>query len=150
MVRHARPLPGASAGLRSVDDMEGIMNFLPNISKLSVPLVVCGILAVALTATRPTQAQDATLPGLLPGLARALVVDVRDPEAAGRIKVKFPWLPGEVETWARVTLPLGGNRTGLWALPEVGDQVVVGFEHGDVRRPIIVGSLWDGTPPPSR
>jgi uncharacterized protein involved in type VI secretion and phage assembly len=132
--------------------MEGTMNILPNISKWSVSLVVFCILAVALTATRPTHAQDATLPGLHPalGLARALVVDVRDPEAAGRIKIKFPWLLREVETWAHVSLPLGGNRTGLWALPEVGDQVIVGFEHGDVRSPIIIGSLWDGTPPPSR
>jgi len=131
--------------------MEGAMNILPNISKWSVSLVVFCILAVALTATRPTQAQDATLPRLRPalGLARALVVDVRDPETAGRIKVKFPWLPREVETWAHVSLPLGGNRTGLWALPGIGDEVVVGFERGDVRSPIIIGSLWDGKPPPS-
>jgi uncharacterized protein involved in type VI secretion and phage assembly len=126
--------------------MEGTMNILPNISKWSVLVVVFCILAAALVATRPTQAQDS---GHRPafGLARAQVVDVRDPDSAGRIKVKFPWLPREVETWARVSLPLGGNRTGLWALPEVGDEVIVGFEHGDVRRPIILGSLWNGDRP---
>ena len=127
------------------------MNIFPRISRWSASLFMLCILAVALTATKPTQAQDANPPGLRPalGLARALVVDVRDPQAAGRIKVKFPWLPGEVETWARVSLPLGGNRTGLWALPEVGDEVLVGFEHGDVRSPIVIGSLWDGKPPPA-
>jgi uncharacterized protein involved in type VI secretion and phage assembly len=128
--------------------MEGTMNILPNISKWPVLLVAFCILAVALTATRPTQAQDS---GQRPafGLARAQVVDVRDPESAGRIKVKFPWLPREVETWARVSLPLGGNRTGLWALPEVGDEVVIGFEHGDLNSPIVVGSFWNGDRPPT-
>lgn len=88
------------------------MNRFSGISKWSVLVVVFFILAAALVATRPTQAQDS---GQRPafGLARAQVVDVRDPDSAGRIKVKFPWLAREVETWARVSLPLGGNRTGL-------------------------------------
>lgn len=128
------------------------MNNFPRISKWSVSLLIFCILVVALAATRPTQARDTSPSGSCQafGLARALVVEVRDPEAAGRIKIKFPWLLREVETWAHISLPLGGNRTGLWALPEIGDQVIVGFEHGDVRSPIIIGSLWDGTPPPSR
>jgi uncharacterized protein involved in type VI secretion and phage assembly len=128
------------------------MNNFPGIPKWSVSLLIFCILVVALAATRPTQAQDTSPSGSSKafGLARALVVDIRDPEADGRIKIKFPWLLREVETWAHVSLPLGGNRTGLWALPGVGDEVVVGFEHGDLRRPIIIGSLWDGTPPPSR
>jgi uncharacterized protein involved in type VI secretion and phage assembly len=128
------------------------MNNFPGISKWSVSLLIFGILVVALAATRPTQAQDTSPSGSCQacGLARARVVEARDPEAAGRIKIKFPWLLREVEIWAHVSLPLGGNRTGLWALPEIGDEVVVGFEHGDVRSPIIIGSLWDGTPPPSR
>jgi len=128
------------------------MNNFPGISKWSVSLLIFCILVVALAATRPTQAQNTSPSGSCQafGLTRALVVEVRDPEAAGRIKIKFPWLLREVETWAHVSLPLGGNRTGLWALPEIGDEVVVGFEHGDVRSPIIIGSLWDGTPPPTR
>jgi uncharacterized protein involved in type VI secretion and phage assembly len=124
------------------------MTSFPRISRWSVSLGALGILFALLVATRPTQAQDS---GQRPafGLARAQVVDVRDPDSAGRIKVKFPWLPREVETWARVSLPLGGNRTGLWALPEVGDQVVIGFEHGDVQSPVIIGSLWNGDRPPT-
>lgn len=121
------------------------------ISNWSISLVFLCLLVVAVTATRPTQAQDTNQRGTRQvfGLVRGIVVDVRDPEAAGRIKVKFPWLSREVETWARVSLPLGGNRTGLWALPEVNDEVVVGFEHGDVDRPIVIGSLWNGGNPPT-
>ncbi len=108
------------------------------------------ILVVTLASTRPTQAQSASAPGARPaiGVARALVMDIHDPSAAGRIKVKFPWLPREPEVWAPVSLPLGGNRTGLWALPEIGDEVLVGFEHGDVRAPVVIGSFWNGEAPP--
>jgi hypothetical protein len=69
----------------------------------------------------------------------------------GRIKVRFPWLRDgkeEAEAWARVSLPLGGNATGSWALPEVDDEVLVAFEHADLARPVVLGSLWNGTAPP--
>ena len=40
---------------------------------------------------------------------------------------------------------------GSLFLPEVGDEVLVAFEHGDLRRPYIVGKLWNTTdPPPER
>lgn len=84
------------------------------------------------------------------GVAPAIVVDVHDPEASGRIKVSFPWLRGaeDATLWARVSLPLGGNATGLWALPEVGDGVLVAFEQGDLGHPVVLGSLWNGTDRP--
>jgi uncharacterized protein involved in type VI secretion and phage assembly len=61
--------------------------------------------------------------------------------------VHFPWLREDkgAEAWARVSLPLGGNATGFWTLPEVGDEVLVGFEHGDLQRPVVLGSLWNGS-----
>lgn len=130
---------------------EGVMTRLLRLSGCAVSLAILYLLAGAIVATRAAQAQDASLlvprPGL--GLARAVVVDLQDPSAAGRIKVKFPLLPRDVEEWAHVSLPLGGNRTGLWALPEIGDEVIVGFEHGDVRPPIVLGSLWNGQRPPT-
>ncbi len=111
------------------------MTRLLRLSGWAVSLAILYVLGGAIVATRAAQAQDASLlvprPG--PGLARAVVVDLQDPSAAGRIEVKFPWLPRDVEEWAHVSLPLGGNRTGLWALPEIGDEVIVGFEHGDAR-----------------
>jgi uncharacterized protein involved in type VI secretion and phage assembly len=103
---------------------------------------------LGLALTRSTAAQDEAFSGGRAfGLVRGIVVDVQDPDAAGRIKVKFPFLPNSPEIWARVSLPLGGNQTGLWALPDIGDEVVVGFEQGDPRRPFVIGSVWDGKRP---
>jgi phage baseplate assembly protein gpV len=79
------------------------------------------------------------------GLHLAIVVDNKD--GAGnpgyRVKVKFPWL-NEQETsfWARIAVPMGGAGRGTYVLPEIDDQVLVVFEHGDINRPILVGSLW--------
>ena len=128
------------------------MKSRPGISKLSVSLAAGCILILTLASTRPTRAQDGDRPDVprrVFGVRVAVVVELNDPSAAGRIKVEIPSLAGSLEVWARVSLPLGGNRTGLWALPEVGDEVVVAFENGDVSRPFVVGSLWDGKKPPT-
>lgn len=88
------------------------------------------------------------------GVARGLVVGVvsnnKDPENRARVKVKFPWLADEAESpWARLAMPMAGKDRGLLLIPEVNDEVVVGFEHGDFNRPYIIGSVWNGvdTPP---
>jgi type VI secretion system (T6SS) baseplate-like injector VgrG len=107
-------------------------------------LVVLCLLVTGLGSARPTHAQDSRLPLAHLGVALAVVVDVNDPEDAGRIKVRFPWVRGDVEAWALVSLPLGGNHTGFWTLPEIGDEVIIGFEHGEVRSPVVLGSLWNG------
>src|SRR5262249_19660009 len=39
---------------------------------------------------------------------------------------------------------MAGAGRGLFYLPEIGDEVVVGFDHGDIHRPFILGSLWNG------
>ena len=64
-----------------------------------------------------------------------------------QIKVKYPWLPPgdsgeEASFWARILVPMAGARRGTYFLPEVDDQVLVVFEHGDVSRPIVVGGIW--------
>ncbi len=54
--------------------------------------------------------------------------------------MKFPALGDNIEgTWARVALPGAGKDAGMAFLPEVDDEVVVGFEHGDTRRPVVLG-----------
>lgn len=75
-----------------------------------------------------------------------LVTNNKDAEGKmGRVKVKFPWLEDNVESdWCRVASPMAGNDRGFLYLPEVNDEVLVAFEHGDVRRPYIIGSLWNG------
>jgi len=84
------------------------------------------------------------------GVVVGLVTNNKDPEGLGRVKVKFPWLSDADESdWARVAAPMAGNDRGAYFLPEVDDEVLVAFEHGDARSPYVVGALWNGkdTPP---
>jgi phage protein D/phage baseplate assembly protein gpV len=72
-----------------------------------------------------------------------LVTNCDDPLKLGRVKVKFPTLTDDDESaWARVVAPGAGPDRGLQAIPEVGDEVLVGFELGDTRRPYVLGGLW--------
>ena len=80
----------------------------------------------------------------LRGVWLAIVTDNKDDGQPFRVKVKFPWLPGDEKTyWARIAVPMAGPDRGTYFLPEVDDQVLVVFEHGDVERPIVIGSLWN-------
>ncbi len=86
-------------------------------------------------------------PGGFFGLYPALVTDIVDPRSMGRIQVRFPWLGtdgDEVRAWATLLTPYADDDQGWEFLPAVGTQVVVGFEAGDLRRPYIVGSAWNG------
>lgn len=84
------------------------------------------------------------------GVVVGQVTDNNDPESLGRVKVRFPWLSDDYETWwARVPQPGAGSKRGMLFLPEVGDEVLVAFEHGDVRRPYVVGQLYNGVDKPS-
>lgn len=83
------------------------------------------------------------------GVTIAVVTNIKDPDGVGRIKVKFPWLSGEDESaWARVLTPMAGEDRGFYFLPEVDDEVLVAFEHGDIAFPYILGSLWNGKDKP--
>lgn len=82
------------------------------------------------------------------GVYPAIVTDLVDPDSLGRIEVKFPWLGGDgdsrVRAWATLLSPYADNEQGIQTLPEVDSQVVVAFEAGNLRRPYIVGSCWNG------
>lgn len=68
-----------------------------------------------------------------------------DDEIGHRVKLKFPWLSDQDESdWARVVSIGAGKDRGFYCLPEVGDEVLVAFEHGDVARPYVLGTLWNG------
>jgi len=78
-----------------------------------------------------------------------IVTNNNDPEDMGRVKVKFPWLADDQEsTWARVVSPMAGSGRGLYFLPEVNDEVLVAFDHGDVHFPYVIGVLWNGQDKP--
>ncbi|MEJ8632143.1 VgrG-related protein [Streptomyces sp. MS2.AVA.5] len=78
--------------------------------------------------------------GLVPGT----VTNIKDPKEQGRVKVQLPWLSDDYESnWAR-TVQFGGSRGHGVVVPEVGDEVLVGFEHGSLDRPYVLGSLYNG------
>lgn len=78
-----------------------------------------------------------------PGLSVGKVTNANDPKSGGRVKVKYPGLSSEYETgWARVVALGGGNNRGAVFTPEVDDEVLVAFEGGDPRQPVVVGGLF--------
>jgi uncharacterized protein involved in type VI secretion and phage assembly len=83
------------------------------------------------------------------GIVIGLVRDLEDPENIGRVRVSYPYLGDETSDWARLVTQMAGKDRGIFFRPEVGDEVLVAFELGDVRRPYILGSLWStaDTPP---
>ena len=89
------------------------------------------------------------------GVYPAIVVDNVDPENSGRVKVGLPQIlvsgGSGHEIWARMATLMAGADRGTWFVPDVDDEVVVAFEEGDVRRPYVLGALWNAAnPPPDR
>lgn len=88
--------------------------------------------------------------GQMPGLVEAIVIDNVDPEQMGRVKVKFPTLPEMPESfWCRLVMPMAGRERGWMTIPEIDDEVLVAFVHGDFNHAIVLGALYNGvdTPP---
>ncbi|BAK33376.1 hypothetical protein MLP_03620 [Microlunatus phosphovorus NM-1] len=107
------------------------------------------------TTITVTGKQDRSLLGLAsggarsrrtpPGVVIAQVTDVKDPDKLGRVTLKFPWLNDQyVSGWARVVYQGAGKDRGWVVPPEVGDEVLVGFELQDFDRPVVLGGLYNG------
>ena len=93
--------------------------------------------------------ERASQAGRLAGVVIGIVTNNQDPDELGRVKVKFPWLSDADESaWARVAVLMAGKERGTYFLPEVEDEVLVAFEHGDLRFPYVIGSLWNGKDAP--
>jgi uncharacterized protein involved in type VI secretion and phage assembly len=87
--------------------------------------------------------------GRVHGVAAGMVTNNQDPEGLGRVKVKFPWLSDDNESdWIRIATPMAGGGRGSFFLPEVDDEVLLAFEHGDINRPFVIGALWNGVDHP--
>jgi len=83
------------------------------------------------------------------GFVVGIVTNLNDPAGLNRVKVKFPALTEEDESnWARIVHPMAGGQAGWVSMPAVNDEVLVGFEHGDFRRPYVMGSLYNGKDKP--
>ena len=87
--------------------------------------------------------------GRINGVVVGIVQSLEDPKNLGRIEVQFPWLSDQNKSyWARVATFMSGSRRGSWFMPELGDEVLVAFEHGCVQHPYVVGFLWNGKDKP--
>ncbi len=84
------------------------------------------------------------------GVFEGIVTENHDPEGEGRVRLELPWYSGnEVTGWCRVGQLYAGNGYGSLFVPEVGDEVLVAFVHGDMRLPIVLGGLYNGLDRPS-
>lgn len=82
----------------------------------------------------------------IPGVVLALVKSTKDPDGLGRVQITFPWRGKEEDEelyWARFSTLMGGNGRGTFFYPDVDDEVLVAFEHGDIDSPYIIGALWN-------
>ena len=83
------------------------------------------------------------------GVVIGVVTNNNDPQKMGRVKIKFPWRESSDESnWTRIATAMAGKDRGTYFLPEVGDEVLVSFEHGDMQHPYVIGALWNGQDKP--
>jgi Rhs element Vgr protein len=99
----------------------------------------------------PAEIMEAAASGLLPGLSGlqlGLVTSLEDPDGENRIQLRIPMIDASEEgIWARVaTLDAGDNR-GSFFLPEVDDEVAVGFLNDDPRNPVVLGMFNSSAKP---
>lgn len=100
--------------------------------------------------TVDTETREA-IAGRIFGVVVGVVTNNKDPDNLGRVKLKFPWLSDQDEdesNWARIAAPMAGKERGFYFLPEVDDEVLVGFEQGNPRFPYVLGVLWNGKDAP--
>lgn len=79
----------------------------------------------------------------------AQVVSLDDPDSRNRVQVRLLAHDGvgeqDAPLWARVVAPFAGSDRGVFFLPDVDDEVLVVFVGGDMRHPLIIGGLWNGS-----
>lgn len=91
-----------------------------------------------------------TFPKCMP--SRAIVMDNEDPETLGRIRVQFNWQKQQDESmmtpWLRIVQPYSGKDKGFSFIPEIDEEVMVGFECDNAERPYIIGAYFNGVDSP--
>jgi uncharacterized protein involved in type VI secretion and phage assembly len=86
--------------------------------------------------------------GHVKGLAIAIVRQNKDSTGHVSVKVSYPWHTKPSDSYdARIAVPMAGKSRGTYFVPEVNDEVLVGFDKGDIRHPYVVGCLWNGADP---
>lgn len=75
--------------------------------------------------------------------------DSNNQAPTGWVEVKYGWLGDQVvSAWARIATVGGGATRGIVFMPEVDDEVLIGFENGDPMRPVVIGALFGTTDTP--
>ena len=83
------------------------------------------------------------------GVTTGRVINLIDLMQLGRVQVQLPFIDAlDLSPWARIASPMSGILCGVSFLPQIGDEVLVAFEQGDVNVPYVIGSLWNGFAPP--
>ncbi len=111
---------------------------------------ISGLRTETLTSLLQDASRTGQEQGLVSGIITGLVTNLNDPDNLGRVKVKYAWLGNIESDWARLATPMAGSGRGWMFLPEVNDEVVIAFEHGDIHRPFIIGALWNSTDSPPK
>lgn len=102
----------------------------------------------ALSATRSPEAERGA-DGFLSGLAIGVVTANDDESNLGRVRVRLPWhADGDSSFWARTSVLMAGPDRGAYFVPDIDDEVLVGFENGDPSHPYVLGGLWSKRHPP--
>lgn len=76
----------------------------------------------------------------------AKVVDNNDPLGMGRVRVQMAWQEhNQTKTpWIRLVQPYAGSDKGFYFIPEIGEEVLIGFEGGNAEKPYIIGTQYNG------
>jgi uncharacterized protein involved in type VI secretion and phage assembly len=126
-------------------------------ARLSGPHYVSAARHRLSTAGYKTELQVGRTPALAPapasgrdgGLTLGVVEALDDPDSANRVKVRLPWRNDSGEgVWARVASPDAGDGYGAVLIPNVGQEVVLGYVDGDPSVPVVLGQLFNGKAAP--
>lgn len=83
------------------------------------------------------------------GVTTGFVINNLDPMGLGRLQVRLPFIDSlDLSPWARVAVPMAGPFHGTYFIPNINDEVLVAFEHGDINAPYIIGCLWNAVARP--
>ena len=84
------------------------------------------------------------------GAQRAYVAESGDPTKMGRVCIRYPWQQQDDASspWIRVAVPFAPSNSengGMLFTPNEGDEVLVDYENGNIERPFVIGSLYNGS-----